>query len=1241
MQNEVLAQCSATTGATFTNGCTNAWFSSISASGTSVTSTVSGGTSSCTGSYHNYFSTLGIIAPTGATVNFSMTKATGYSSDLYIYVDWNNDGNYVSSELVGTAITGWGGSAVTYSFTIPLTGIVTNTPLHMRVFHTEPRYTHVVPCSGKYGDCYDYYLEATCSPAAMAVSPASPTICASGTVSLTASGAGSSGFYSWTPSSSLSSSTGATVTATPASTTTYTVTGYGPAVCETDTTVTVTTTTSGTLTPVITNSGGTIICYGATTTLSAYIGAGATYQWYDGGIAISGATDSAYVVTGTSSTTISVTVTTTCGSGSASQAIVVNPMPANITGITNVCAGDITNLSETSTGGNWTSSNSTVATVNTSGAVTGILAGTSDIYYRFPTGCGVYIRVTVNPLPGTITGASTVCERDNILLNTTSTTGNWSSSNTAVATVSAGGVVYGVSAGTVVISYTLPTGCSVTKTITVNAAPSAISGPTSVCEGSTISLSSSPAAGSWSSSNGAVATIGTSSGTLTGVAAGTTTITYTSTLGCRIATTETVVAVPAAIAGPSTLCTGNTVSLSNPSGAGNWTSSNTSRATVGSSSGIVTGVAAGTATITFSQASGCIATILVTVNITPSAIGGPSNVCTNSTISLSNPYSGGSWTSRDASIAAASTLSGAVTGVSAGSTDIVYTLSGCSATKTITVDPQPGAVVTPLGDTMLCPGGFVVLSASYGSTYRYQWSGSSGTISGATNDYYLATTGSNYQVTVTNSFNCSSVSRVTAVSVNPATATLTYTGASSICSNSSATLNANLGVGLTYQWLNSGTAISGATSATLMTSASGNYEVIVANAAGCSDISSAVSITAIPAPDATLGLSGPLSFCTGTSLTMSAYTGTGLTYQWQSSGTNITGATNASYTTTTSGNFQVVITSPFPCTSTSTVVAASSVPLSSAAISVIGSSTICFGGTSTIYVPAVAGDTYQWYRNGVAIAGANAASYVAPAAGLYTARVTNVAGCANTTSPAFEVYALDNPYVIARSRSSFCWGGNALLGLSAGGTIGVTFQWQYNGVDIAGATNNIYYATATGSYACTITVAGGCTVTAAPTNVIQFPLPNPVISYDGITLSTGNFYQSYQWYRNLAPVSGNTPWFMPTDLGDYSVKVIDSNGCQSVSNIYRVTRVGNTRPTGVATTSVEGISIYPNPAQGIVHVVSATPLSAVISAIDGRKVMEQSDASEINISALTDGVYTLMLFDGAGQMVSVQKLIKD
>jgi hypothetical protein len=72
------------------------------------------------------------------------------------------------------------------------------------------------------------------------------------------------------------------------------------------------------------------------------------------------------------------------------------------------------------------------------------------------------MTITVNSLP-TISGGASVCEKVTLQLTgggTAATTNPWTSSNTAVATISNSGLVTGVSAGTTTITYTNNNGCS-------------------------------------------------------------------------------------------------------------------------------------------------------------------------------------------------------------------------------------------------------------------------------------------------------------------------------------------------------------------------------------------------------------------------------------------------------------------------------------------------------------------------------------------------------------------------------------------------------------------------------------------------------------------------------------------------------------------------------------------------------------------------------------------------------------
>ncbi len=164
--------------------------------------------------------------------------------------------------------------------------------------------------------------------------------------------------------------------------------------------------------------------------------------------------------------------------------------------------------------------------------------------------------------------------------------------------------------------------------------------------------------------------------------------TYTATLtnvtggGCSTSASTTVVVNAApSISGPNTLCGGGTISLSASVAGGTWSSSNTAVATVDPSTGVVTGVAGGNATISYSL--GCTATYAITVT-GPVAISGAGTVVPGYTTSLSNATSGGVWTSSNTSVATVSST-GVVTGVAIGNATITYSIGSCYVTKPMAV----------------------------------------------------------------------------------------------------------------------------------------------------------------------------------------------------------------------------------------------------------------------------------------------------------------------------------------------------------------------------------------------------------------------------------------------------------------------------------------------------------------------------------------------------------------------------
>ncbi|MBK9507351.1 MAG: T9SS type A sorting domain-containing protein [Bacteroidetes bacterium] len=137
---------------------------------------------------------------------------------------------------------------------------------------------------------------------------------------------------------------------------------------------------------------------------------------------------------------------------------------------------------------------------------------------------------------------------------------------------------------------------------------------------------------------------------------------------------------------------------------------------------------------------------------------------------------------------------------------------------------------------------------------------------------------------------------------------------------------------------------------------------------------------------------GPITFCQGGNVLLTA-TYSGTTVQWKKNGTNIPGATAATYTVTTKGNYSCVTTSD--CGSAeSTTIFVNVIKNPNASISAGGPTTFCAGGSVVLTEVAVAGCTYQWYKGATPIAGATSLNYTASTSGNYKCRVTKAAtGC--------------------------------------------------------------------------------------------------------------------------------------------------------------------------------------------------------------------------------------------------------
>jgi len=589
-------------------------------------------------------------------------------------------------------------------------------------------------------------------------------VCSGSTLTLTGSGTGTT-TYLWNgPGGFTSTLESPTLTASATSVGVYTFTAYNTGGCAT----TVTTASVTLASPPAPITGATSVCTGSSTPLSETVTGG---TWASGPSTVATVSTSG-VVAGIGSGTAVITNTNACGV--ANYTVTVNASPAPITGPDTVCQGGTVGLVDPSTPGTWSSSSPTIASVSSSGVVSGLLPGNTTItFMNTASTCTVTANEYVSPAPAAISGLYTECQGQSITLTESVPGGTWSSSNSSLASVSSMGVVTGIVGGSSIINITYSNACG-SKSIAnvVETLPSPIVGIDSVCALSSSVLSSTTHGGTWTSSNDLVATVSSlsdNSANATGVAQGSATITYTLADGCYTTGPYTVASLPLPIVGPSIGCPSETISLTDPSGGdGVWSSDDTFVAVIGPNTGILTGVSpADTVTIYYTMPEGCYVSTLIYISTLPAPISGITATCAGLTDTLKDDTLGGTWSTANISIATIN-ANGVLTTISQGTTAVTYTIpaTGCYVTASELVHPLPVPVITFDGADN---------TFSVGSGYSsYQWySGpdlaDTTAIPGAISYNLAALYNQYYTVIVTDSFGCMSAAApydMTDLSVN-------------------------------------------------------------------------------------------------------------------------------------------------------------------------------------------------------------------------------------------------------------------------------------------------------------------------------------------------------------------------------------------------------------------------------------------------------------------------------------------
>jgi len=695
---------------------------------------------------------------------------------------------------------------------------------------------------------------------------------------------------------------------------------------------------------------------------------------------------------------------------------------------------------------------------------------------------------------------------------------------------------------TYTVTVTSPGGtCTSVTTAVVNARPTVIVNPITICNGASGTLTASGASTyTWAPATGLSATTGTS---VTTNPTGTTTYTVTGTAanGCTNTTTVTVTVnpLPTVSATPITICNGASGTLT-ASGASTytWAPATGLSATTGTS---VTANPTGTTTytITGTAANGCTNTGTVTVTVTPipsSTFTQTPNICAtagSATFNFTNTGATGTYSWTFASGTPASSTANNPTGVSfpaGGPYTVTHTVtaSGCTSTTTSTVTVFSVPTVTASAPVAICNGASTTLTGGGASTYTWApGTGLSATTGATVTASPTATT--TYTVTGTNANGCTNTATVT-VTVNPlpAVAATPIT----ICAGTPGTLTASGAA--TYSW-SPATGLSGTTGAsvTATPASTTTYTVTGTTATGCTGTTTVV-VTVNPLPITTVN--SP-TICPSQTATLTA--GGATTYSWTAGLSGTTGSTvTGSPGTTTS--YTVTGTS-LGCTNT----AVATITIGANITPTVNSPTICAGQTATLN--ASNATAYTWTAGLSSTTG----SSVTGSPGTTTSyTVTGTAGgCTGTAVATITVNPLPT---IAAAPINICAGTPGTLTASGASS----YSWA-PGTGLSSTTGTSVTANpaSTTTYTVTGTSALGCTNTTTVTVTVN-PLPTivvaPISICAGIAGSlTASGASTYVWSpaTGLSATTGATVSANPASTTTYTVTGTTAAGCSNTNSV--------------------------------------------------------------------------------------------
>lgn len=356
--------------------------------------------------------------------------------------------------------------------------------------------------------------------------------------------------------------------------------------------------------------------------------------------------------------------------------------------------------------------------------------------------------------------------------------------------------------------------------------------------------------------------------------------------------------------------------------------------------------------------------------------------------------------------------------------------------------------------------------------------------------------------------------------------------------------------------------------------------------------------------------------------------GTGAaSFAWTPS-SSLSSATSLTTVATPTASTDYTLTATNSSCSSNAVVSLTVNPLPSVSVAATPTA-VCSG--NTVSLTASGATTYSWSTGATGSSITDTPTITAT----YTVDGTNSCGM-DTKTISITVNA--NPTVSAISSSSaVCAGTSATL--TAGGAN--TYSWTSIGIGstivVTPTTNTTYTVEGTDSNGCTDMQLVSVNSNSLP--VMSANTSASVLCTGSTATLTVSGASTYSW---TGVGAGASVVVSPTTTTTYTVEGTDVNGCTDTISIVQTVSLC----TGINTlVSVNGVSVYPNPSNGIVTLFvsdASKEMNFEIYDAIGKMIFNKiinSSETQINISELTTGIYSYRLVNSNGS-VSQGKLIK-